>query len=135
MSIQRYGAHVSTDGRLLIELSKEVNGHLVKYEDHEAIVARVVSHFAPSPIITLADAKQSIIATAGDVGDNASSLDAAADALLLRVSAFFGECVGGSSFCGLAIDETRDANGLIQSLRLVACDIDKQGEAVRRVGK
>jgi hypothetical protein len=68
------------------------------------------------------------------VGENASSLDQAADSLLERVAAFFGECVGGDTFCGLSIDELRDENGKLLSLRLVPCDI-VSGEPVRRVAK
>lgn len=83
---------------------------------------------------TAEQAKQALIDAAGDVGDNAKSLDEAADALLARVAAFFGECVGGDTFCGLSIDETRDENGLLQSLRLVPCDL-KAGEPVRRVAR
>lgn len=64
----------------------------------------------------------------------AASLDATADALLERVAAFLGECVGGSTFNGLAIDEERDGNGLLLSLRLVACDM-VGGETARRVAK
>lgn len=83
---------------------------------------------------TTEQAKQQLIDAAGDVGDNASSLDECADNLLKRVAAFFGECVGGNTFCGLSIDETRDENGLLQSLRLVPCDL-KDGEPVRRVAR
>jgi hypothetical protein len=78
------------------------------------------------------EAKQLIVNAAGPSPDD--SLDATADALLLRVAQFFGECVGGDTFCGLSIDEMRDENGLLQSLRLVPCDI-KDGEPVRRVGR
>lgn len=83
---------------------------------------------------TTADAKQAIISAAGNIGENAASLDQAADALLERVATFFGECVGGDTFCGLAVDEQRDANGLLQSIRFVACDL-VGGEPARRVAK
>lgn len=82
-------------------------------------------------ITTTEQAKQQIVAAAGDVGDNASSLDQAADNLLQRVGAFFGECVGGDTFCGLSIDEVRNEAGVLQSLKLVACDL-VSGEPVRR---
>lgn len=81
-----------------------------------------------------AEAKNRIVTAAGDVGENAGSLDQAADALLERVAAFFGECVGGSTFCGLSIDEVRNEQGVLQSLSLVACDL-VDGEPVRRVGR
>lgn len=84
--------------------------------------------------VSTADAKQKLVDAAGNVGENASSLDEAADALLERVATFFGECVGGSTFCGLGIDELRDENGLLLSLRLVPCDL-VSGEPVRRVAK
>ncbi len=90
------------------------------YDDHRPISAQ--------------EAKQQLIDAAGDVGDNADSLDKAADALLLRVSQFFGECVGGSTFCGLSIDEVRNEDGLLASLTLVPCDL-VSGEPVRRVAK
>ena len=77
------------------------------------------------------EAKDKIMAAAGEVGDNAKSLDAAADALLERVATFFGECVGGDTFCGLSIDEVRGEDGKLQSLKLVACDL-VNGEPVRR---
>lgn len=83
---------------------------------------------------TSANARQKLVDAAGDVGENASSLDEAADALLERVAAFFGECVGGSTFCGLSIDELRDENGQLLSLRLVPCDL-VSGDPVRRVAK
>lgn len=82
----------------------------------------------------MAQAKESIVGAAGNVGDNASSLDKTADALLERIAAFFGECVGGSTFCALSIDELRDENGLLLSLRLVPCDL-VAGDAVRRMAK
>lgn len=84
--------------------------------------------------VSPADAKQKLVDAAGDVGENASSLDQAADALLERVAAFFGECVGGNTFCGLSIDELRDENGKLLSLRLVPCDL-VSGDPVRRVAK
>jgi hypothetical protein len=81
-----------------------------------------------------AQAKGQLVSAAGDVGDNADSLDKAADALLARVAAFFGECVGGDTFCGLAIDEVRNAHGQLAGLTLVPCDL-VGGEPVRRVGR
>lgn len=86
------------------------------------------------PPLTKADAKAALIDAAGNVGDNAASLDKAADALLERTAAFFGECVGGDTFCGLSVDEVRDGNGLLLSIRFVACDL-VSGEPVRRVGR
>ncbi len=83
---------------------------------------------------TKAEAKAAIVAAAGDVGEHANSLDEAADALLERVAVFFGECVGGDTFCGLAIDEKRDENGVLQALQLVACDL-VNGDPVRRIAK
>lgn len=62
------------------------------------------------------------------------SADAAADELIVRVGRFFGECAGGDTFCGLSIDETRSADGLLTSLKLVPCDL-VNGEPVRREGK
>jgi hypothetical protein len=79
-------------------------------------------------------AKAELVAAAGDVGESANSLDATADALLTRVAQFFGECVGGDTFCGLSIDEARDENGVLQYLRLVPCDLINC-EPVRRVAK
>lgn len=63
------------------------------------------------------------------------TLDQLADNTFARVAAFIGECVGGDTFCGFSVDETRDENGLLLSLRLTPCDKDAMGEAVRRVGK
>ena len=78
------------------------------------------------------EAKKTII---GDIVDTqGGTLDATADALLERIAAFFGECVGGDSFCGLSIDETRDDNGQLTSIKLVACDL-VNGEPVRREGR
>lgn len=62
------------------------------------------------------------------------SMDAAADELIVRIGRFFGECAGGDSFCGLSIDETRNAEGILTSLKLVPCDMIG-GEPVRREGK
>lgn len=85
--------------------------------------------------VSTADAKQKLVAAAGDVGEHGKSLDEAADALLLRVAAFFGECVGsGPDFCGLGIDEERDEEGKLLSLRLVACDLVND-QPVRRVAR
>ena len=62
------------------------------------------------------------------------TLDQAADALLVRVAKFFGECVADESFCALGVDEQRDANGKLLWLRLVPCD-EIDGIPVRRVPK
>lgn len=70
----------------------------------------------------------------GNIENTDGSLDATADALLARIAAFFGECAGGDTFCGLSIDETRNEAGLLTSLKLVACDL-VNGEPVRREGK
>lgn len=70
----------------------------------------------------------------GNIKDNTGTLDAAADALILRVAQFFGECVQADTFCGLSIDESRDAHGQIKSLTLVACDMVGE-EPVRREGR
>lgn len=78
------------------------------------------------------DAKKVIVDAAEGKGDN--TLDEAADELIKRIGQFFGECVGGDTFCGLAIDETRDENGLLLSLRLVACDLIND-EPARRVAR
>ena len=79
----------------------------------------------------MTEAKQAVI---GKIEDTGGNLDAAADALILRVAQFFGECVQAESFCGLSIDETRDAHGQIKSLTLVACDLVGE-EPVRREGR
>lgn len=78
-----------------------------------------------------AEAKQQIIDAATENGASGKSLDEAADALLERVAKFFGECVGGDTFCGLSIDEVRNEAGILQSLKLVPCDL-VDGEPVRR---
>lgn len=83
---------------------------------------------------TTEQAKAELVAAAGDVGERTNSLDATADALLTRVAQFFGECVGGDTFCGLGIDEARDENGVLLSLQLVPCDL-VSGEPVRRVAR
>lgn len=70
----------------------------------------------------------------GDIEDTDGSLDDTADALLERVGQFFGECVGGDTFCGLSIDETRNDKGILTSIKLVACDLIN-GEPVRREGR
>lgn len=70
-----------------------------------------------------------------DVAPAGQTLDDLADNTLTRVAAFIGECAGGDTFCGFSVDEMRDENGLLLSLRLVACDKDALGEAVRRIGK
>lgn len=62
------------------------------------------------------------------------TLDQLADDALNRVAAFIGECVSAESFCGLAVDEMRDEDGKLLSLRLVPCDLVAD-ESVRRVGK
>jgi hypothetical protein len=62
------------------------------------------------------------------------SLDQLADDTITRVARFLGECVGGDTFCGISVDEMRDENGLLLSLRLVPCDT-VNGEPVRRVGR
>ncbi len=80
----------------------------------------------------LSEAKQAVI---GKIEDNTGTLDAAADALIVRVGQFFGECVSSPNFCGLSIDETRDANGTVTSLKLVACDLNAGGEPERREAK
>lgn len=77
------------------------------------------------------EAKAEII---GKVEDKADTLDEMADALIVRVAKFFGECVQADTFCGLSIDENRDAHGQIKSLTLVACDL-VGGEPVRREGR
>ena len=78
-----------------------------------------------------AEAKKTIV---GDIIDTTGTLDATADALLLRIAAFFGECVSNEAFCGLSIDETRDDQGQITSLKLVPCDLVGD-EPVRREGR
>lgn len=62
------------------------------------------------------------------------TIDETADSLLMRVAAFFGECISDDTFCGLSLDEVRDADGKIQGLQLVACD-SVGGEPVRRIEK
>lgn len=77
--------------------------------------------------------EQALNAIKGDLPKDAT-LDAAADALLERVATFFGECAADEAFCGLSIDETRDSDGKLQSIKLVACDM-VNGEPERREGK
>lgn len=77
------------------------------------------------------EAKKTLV---GDIVDTTGTLDAVADALLLRVAKFFGECVASPEFCGLSIDETRDSDGKIMSLKLVACDL-KGDDPERREGR
>lgn len=79
----------------------------------------------------LSEAKQAVI---GKIEDTGGNLDAAADALILRVAQFFGECASEETFCGLSIDETRDSAGRLKSLSLVACDLIGD-EPVRREGR
>jgi hypothetical protein len=74
--------------------------------------------------VTLEDAKQALT-------NDDRTLDEAADAILLRVARFFGECVAEESFCALGVDEKRDANGKLLYLRLVPCD-DIAGVPARR---
>lgn len=62
------------------------------------------------------------------------TLDEAADALLLRVAKFFGECVADEKFCAIGVDEKRDQNGKLLYLRLVPCD-DISGVPARRFPK
>lgn len=64
----------------------------------------------------------------------AHSLDDLAEATLERIAEFFGECVSEASFCGFSVDEVRDENKRLMSLRLVACDT-VDGEPVRRVSR
>lgn len=64
----------------------------------------------------------------------AMTLDQLADDTLNRVAAFIGECVGVNTFCGFSVDEARDENGMLLSLRLVPCDTIS-GAPVRRVGR
>ena len=66
--------------------------------------------------MTEAEAKEAL--TSDD-----KTLDAAADAILVRVAKFFGECVADADFCALGIDEKRDTNGKLLYLRLVPCDM------------
>lgn len=54
--------------------------------------------------------------------------------LMDRVAAFFGECASNPDFCGLSVDELRDVDGNLLSLRLVPCDMVGE-DAVRRVGR
>jgi hypothetical protein len=68
------------------------------------------------------------------VNTGEGTLDETADALLERIAAFFGECAGADDFCGLSIDETRDADGCLTSLKLVPCDL-VGGEPCRREGR
>ena len=69
-------------------------------------------------------AKQAL--TGGD-----ATLDAAADAILLRVAKFFGECVSDPQFCAVSVDERRDSEGRLLSITLVPCD-DAGGQPARR---
>jgi hypothetical protein len=78
-----------------------------------------------------AEAKKAVV---GDIIDTTGTLDATADALILRVAQFFGECVRDEAFCGLSIDETRDATGKLTSMKLVPCDL-RGGEPERREGR
>jgi hypothetical protein len=50
------------------------------------------------------------------------SLDDMADALITRVGKFFGECVAHPDFAGLSVDEERNEDGQLISLRMVPCD-------------
>lgn len=69
-------------------------------------------------------AKQAL--TGGD-----ATLDAAADAILLRVARFFGECVADPQFCAVSVDEARDSQGRLLSITLIPCD-DVGGQPARR---
>ena len=79
----------------------------------------------------LQEAKEKIVSQATD---NEGSLDKAADQLIERIGAFFGECTRNEDFCGLAIDESRDCDGQLLSIKLTACDI-VGGDPVRREGR
>jgi hypothetical protein len=79
-------------------------------------------------------AKGVIVDAASHGEEQGKTLDDTADELLTRVAQFFGECVGGDTFCGLAIDEKRNEAGILQSLTLVPCDLI-HNEPVRRVGR
>lgn len=52
-----------------------------------------------------------------------ASFDLACESMMSRVAAFFGECSTAPGFCGLSIDETRDLDGRLTSLRFVPCDL------------
>ena len=60
--------------------------------------------------------------------------DSACMDMMSRVAAFFGEAASCPTFCGLSVDEMRDEDGKLLSLRLVPCDLVND-EPVRRVGK
>lgn len=60
------------------------------------------------------------------------TLDEFADAMLERVAAFFGECVGSPDFCGFNIEEKRDAEGGLLSLTIIPTDMIA-GTAARRI--
>lgn len=122
MSIQRYEVRPDVDGNTYGH--EEPTGEWVKYADVAPLLSKKEK--------TTKEAKQSLIDAAQGKGD--STLDETADALLERVAAFFGECVGGDTFCGFGIDEVRNEQGLLLSLRFVPCDL-VSGEAVRRVGR
>lgn len=60
--------------------------------------------------------------------------DQACMELMSRVAAFFGEAAGHPDFAGISIDEMRDGDGHLLSLRLVPTDL-VNGEPVRRIGR
>jgi hypothetical protein len=60
--------------------------------------------------------------------------DAACMELMSRVAAFFGECASTPDFSGVSIDEMRDGDGKLLSLRLVPTDLVND-EPVRRVSR
>jgi hypothetical protein len=93
----------------------------------DAQVAALVATPSEGPVTALDEAAKSL--TGGDM-----SLDDAADKVLHRVAAFFGECVQDADFCGYSFDEKRDAKGKLESLTLVPVDMI-DGTPIRRVAR
>ena len=66
--------------------------------------------------------------------DGGNSLEGLADATLERIAEFFGKCVNYPDFCGFAIDEEKDGDGMPLKLTLIPCDLIG-GSPTRRVAR
>ena len=80
------------------------------------------------------EAKTARVGESHDTGDG--NLDAFADALLLKMAQFVGECIGDGTtdFCGFSYDEVRDPDGRLTSVKIVPCDMI-DGDPIRREAK
>jgi len=132
VTVWNKGGHVYKNGTPLIETLE--GEHIVTPGDW-IITGVKGEHYPCKPDIFAATYEAATDAASAEQASPAAlSLDQLADDTLNRVAAFIGEYVGGDTFCGFSVDETRDENNLLLSLRLVPCDT-VDGEPVRRVGR